>query len=219
MPFSLGIGEMVLVFLVVLLLTGGTRLPRIVAKLGEGVRQFRGSMREVGNELRTGTIEDLKSQLRADPPDPSWPEAPAARQHYGGAVRTVLARARTEAVRLQHPSVRTEHLLLALTLEPDGVTELVLLSFGVHLDQVRWRLKESLVLGAAPVDADIPYTGGAKRAIRSALEEAEALGHRRVDPVHLLLALLGERDGAGETLASLGVTLDGARLQADRELG
>jgi Sec-independent protein translocase protein TatA len=211
MPFGFGIGEMVLVSLVVLLLTGGSRLPRIAAKLVEAFGQLRRTMSDVGAQLRAET----EAQVRAS----------AARlignepQHYGAAVRTVLARAGTEAVRLQHPSVGTEHLLLALTLEPDRATEGVLLAFGVRLEQVAWRLKESLLLGHAPVVADVPYNGGAKRAIRAALEEAEALRHRRVDPVHVLLALAGGGDPAGETLRSLGVELERARVETARALG
>ena len=213
MPFSFGMGEMILVFLVVLLLTGGSRLPRIAGKLGEGLRQLKGTMSEVEAELRAPPrAEELAA-------DPAAHVASRAQEHYGTAVRPTLARAQTEAVRQQHPSVRPEHLLLALTLEPDRATELVLLSFGVRLDQVAWRLKESLLFGDAPVDADVPYTAAAKRVIRAALSEAQALDHRRVDPVHLLLALAAGGGAAAETLRSLGVDLERARIQTARELG
>ena len=213
MPFGVGIGEMLLMFLVVLLLTGGSRLPRIAAKLGKGLRQFKGTMSEVEAELRAAPrTDELAAESAAH-------VASRSQDHYGTAVRTTLARAQTEAVRMQHPSVRPEHLLLALTLEPDRATELVLLNFGARLDQVAWRLKESLLFGDAPVDADVPYTTAAKRVIHAALAEAQALDHRRVDPVHLLLALTASGGAAGETLRSLGVDLERARVETARELG
>jgi ATP-dependent Clp protease ATP-binding subunit ClpC len=185
MPFNVGVGEMVLVFLIVLLLTGARRLPEIGAGLGREVARFKAAY---------GATE------------------------YGEAVRTLLARARTEAVRLQHQQVGTEHVMLALTLEPDSATELVLRSFGVPLEQLRWRLKESLVVGASQVDADVPYGGPARRVIELAMSEAKGLGHQRVDPVHVLLALLQHPDQAGQALASLGLSLERARAEARRAL-
>ena len=79
MPFGFGMGEMVLVFLVVLLMTGGSRLPRIAAKLGKALRQFKGSMAEVEADLRAESVAALTEH-----------SAPQARQHYGSAVRTVF---------------------------------------------------------------------------------------------------------------------------------
>jgi Sec-independent protein translocase protein TatA len=211
MPFGFGIGEIVLVSLVVLLATGGSRLPRVAAKLAEAFGQLRRTFTDAGAQLRAETAAEVRaSAARLIASEP---------QHYGAEVRTVLARAGTEAVRLQHPSVGPEHILLALTLEPDRATERVLQAFGVRLEQVAWRLKESLLLGHTPVVADVPYNGGAKRAIRAALEEAEALRHRRVDPVHVLLALAGGGDPAGDALRSLGVELERARGETARVLG
>jgi ATP-dependent Clp protease ATP-binding subunit ClpC len=141
-----------------------------------------------------------------------------AEMRYGSAVRTFLALARTEAVRLQHRHVGPEHLLMALTLEPDRATEQVLGSFGVSPDQLRWRLKESLVHGSSPVDADVPYGGAARSIVELAMTEAKDLGHERVDPVHVLLAMLRRDDETTGALRSLGVSLEQARAEAIRAL-
>jgi sec-independent protein translocase protein TatA len=206
MPFNIGMGEMILIFLIVLLLTGGRRLPEIGARLGHGIRQFKGSMAEVDRVREALSPSAALTALL----EPSAPK----QLHYGVAVRTMLARSCTEAVRLQHPWVRPDHLLMALTLEPDRATLRVLETLHVRLDDVQWRLKEALVLGDEPVDADVPYGAAAQRVISVAMTEAERLGHRRVDPVHVLLGLLAENDAAAEVLRSLGVTLWPARAAA-----
>ena len=70
MPFNIGMGEMILIFLVVLLLFGAKRLPEIGSSLGKGIREFKGSMREVEKELKQ---EDIRNARYTPPPREAEP--------------------------------------------------------------------------------------------------------------------------------------------------
>jgi sec-independent protein translocase protein TatA len=75
MPFNIGMGEMILIFLVVLLLFGAKRLPEIGSSLGKGIREFKGSMREVEKSIKQDEIQ----QARYTPPPRDAAEAPPRR--------------------------------------------------------------------------------------------------------------------------------------------
>jgi ATP-dependent Clp protease ATP-binding subunit ClpC len=136
-------------------------------------------------------------------------------------VRKVLAMAREEAIRLQHDYVGTEHILLGLIREGEGVAAAVLTNLSVDLEQVQERIEESVRRGKATIAlGELPYTSRAKKVLEFAMAEARELNHSYVGTEHLLLGLLREEKGiAAEVLNQLGVTLEEARRQTLKLLG
>lgn len=136
-------------------------------------------------------------------------------------VRKVLAMAREEAIRLQHDYVGTEHILLGLIREGEGVAAAVLQNLSVDLEQIHERVEESVRKGKATIAlGELPYTSRAKKVLEFAMAEARDFNHSYVGTEHLLLGLLREEKGiAAQVLNSLGVTLDEARGETLKVLG
>jgi ATP-dependent Clp protease ATP-binding subunit ClpC len=136
-------------------------------------------------------------------------------------VRKVLAMAREEAIRLQHDYVGTEHILLGLIREGEGVAAAVLMNLSVDLEQIHERIEESVRKGKATIAlGELPYTSRAKKVLEYAMAEARELNHSYVGTEHLLLGLLREEKGiAAQVLNSLGVTLEDARAETLKILG
>jgi ATP-dependent Clp protease ATP-binding subunit ClpC len=136
-------------------------------------------------------------------------------------VRKVLAMAREEAIRLQHDYVGTEHILLGLIREGEGVAAAVLMNLNVDLEQIHERIEESVRKGKATIAlGELPYTSRAKKVLEYAMAEARELNHSYVGTEHLLLGLLREEKGiAAQVLNSLGVSLEDARAETLKLLG
>jgi ATP-dependent Clp protease ATP-binding subunit ClpC len=136
-------------------------------------------------------------------------------------VRKVLAMAREEAIRLQHDYVGTEHILLGLIREGEGVAAAVLNNLAVDLEQVQEKVEESVRRGKATIAlGELPYTSRAKKVLEFAMAEARELNHSYVGTEHLLLGLLREEKGiAAEVLGQLGVGLEDARRETLKLLG
>jgi ATP-dependent Clp protease ATP-binding subunit ClpC len=137
-------------------------------------------------------------------------------------VRTVLAMAREEAARLHHGYVGTEHILLGLIREGEGVAATVLQNLDVDLDGLRDHVEGIVKAGRSAIHSgyELPYTSRAKKVLELAMTERRDLGHSYVGTEHLLLGLLAEEKGiAAQTLNAAGVTLDEARAETLRILG
>lgn len=137
-------------------------------------------------------------------------------------VRKVLQIAREEAARLGHEYVGTEHILLALLREGQGVASAVLTNLVVDFEEIRDKIEATVEKGPARPDArpDLPYTSRAKRILEFAMQEARELNHEYVGTEHLLLGVLREAKGIGAVvLGDAGVTLAGARTETLRLLG
>ena len=103
-------------------------------------------------------------------------------------VRKVLSMARQEAIRLQHDYVGTEHILLGLIREGEGVAAHVLGNLSVDLDRIHERVEESVRKGKATIAlGELPYTSPAKKVLEFAMSEAHELNHSYVGTEHLLL--------------------------------
>ncbi len=137
-------------------------------------------------------------------------------------VRKVLAMAREEAARLHHEYVGTEHILLGLIREGEGVAAAVLQSLNVDLDEIQQKIEDTVKKGKAAqaTGPDLPYTSRAKKVLELAMSEARELNHSYVGTEHLLLGLLREEKGiAAQVLTESGVNLDAARAETLRLLG
>ncbi|HEX6052966.1 MAG TPA: Clp protease N-terminal domain-containing protein, partial [Gemmatimonadaceae bacterium] len=137
-------------------------------------------------------------------------------------VRRVLARAREEAGRLRHEYVGTEHILLGLTGESEGITATVLHNMGADRLAMRDKIEEIVRPGTEDRNPgpDLPYTSRAKKVLELAMGEARILHHSYVGTEHLLLGLLAEQKGiAAQVMVESGVTLEKARAETLRLLG
>jgi ATP-dependent Clp protease ATP-binding subunit ClpC len=137
-------------------------------------------------------------------------------------VRKVLAMAREEAARLHHEYVGTEHILLGLIREGEGVAAAVLQNLSVDLEEVQAKIEETVKKGKAAqaTGPDLPYTSRAKKVLELAMGEARELNHSYVGTEHLLLGLLREEKGiAAQVLTDAGVNLEAARAETLRLLG
>jgi ATP-dependent Clp protease ATP-binding subunit ClpA len=126
--------------------------------------------------------------------------------------RHVVVLAQDESRRLNHNYIGTEHLLLGLLAERDGIAGQALDSVGVTLDQVRVRVEAAVGPGKKPPKGHIPFTPRAKKVLELGLREALSLRHDYIGTEHLLLGLIREREGLGsKVLSQLGV--DGLALR------
>ena len=128
--------------------------------------------------------------------------------------RKVLTLAQDEAQRFNHNYIGTEHLLLGLVREGEGVAARVLENMNVELSKVRTAVEFIIGRGDRPVVGEVGLTPRAKRVIELAIDEARRLGHNYIGTEHLLLGLVREGEGiAAGVLESLGVNLDKVRHQ------
>ncbi|WP_058305757.1 ATP-dependent protease ATP-binding subunit ClpC [Gracilibacillus massiliensis] len=131
----------------------------------------------------------------------------------------VLALSQEEAVRLGHNNIGTEHILLGLVSEGDGIAAKALQAIGLGADKIREEV-ESLIGKGNQVSQTIHYTPRAKKVIELSMDEARKLGHSYVGTEHILLGLIREGEGvAARVLNNLGVSLNKARQQVLQLLG
>ena len=137
-------------------------------------------------------------------------------------VRKVLAMARTEAVRLHHEYVGTEHILLGVIREGEGVAATMLQNLNVDLDELERVVEQTVKKGNLnqATGPDLPYTSRAKKVLELAMAAAAEVNHSYVGTEHLLLGLLREQKGiAAQVLGDAGVTVESARNEMLRILG
>ncbi len=135
--------------------------------------------------------------------------------------RKVLVLAKEESRRFNHDYIGTEHILLGLIREGEGVACAVLQNIGMDLGRLRAEIEKLMSPGStASVLGDIPFTPRAKKALELATEEARGLGHNYIGTEHILLGLLREEEGiASQVLFSLGVDIKKAKNEIAALLG
>lgn len=131
----------------------------------------------------------------------------------------VLAHAQEEAIRLNHNNIGTEHLLLGLVKEPDGIAAKVLAAYNITEEKVVSEV-EQLIGHGTDMGGTIQYTPRAKKVIELSLDEARKLNHNFVGTEHILLGLIRENEGvAARVLANLDLNITKARSQVVKLLG
>jgi len=135
--------------------------------------------------------------------------------------RKVLVLAKEEARRFNHDYIGTEHILLGLLREGEGVACAVLQNLGIDLNRLRKELERLISPGSiATIGGDLPFTPRAKKALELAAEEARNLGHNYIGTEHILLGLLREEEGlAAQVLYGMGVDLEKVREEIASLLG
>ncbi len=136
-------------------------------------------------------------------------------------VRKVLAMAREEAIRLKHDYVGTEHILLGLIREGEGVAAAVLANLSADLEELKRLVEGNIRTGKSSSSiGELPYTTQAKNVLEHAMAETEELNHTYVGTEHLLLGLLRQEKGlAAKALGEAGIGLDNARAETLKLLG
>jgi ATP-dependent Clp protease ATP-binding subunit ClpA len=169
-----------------------------------------------------GRTRLLSARLETPPLPERAAHVSAGGYNFTERMRKVLGFSREEAVWLGHEYVGTEHLLLGLIRDGEGVAATVLLNLSVELDEIHQKLMEAVKRGrsARTIAPDLPYTSRAKQVLELAMGEARELNHSYVGTEHLLLGLLREQKGiAAQVLIDAGVNLEAARAETFRILG
>jgi len=133
----------------------------------------------------------------------------------------VIVLAQEEARRLNFNYVGTEHLLLGLVREGEGIAARALESLGIDLERVRGEVEKVIGHGSAPPHGEVSYTPRAKKVVMElAFEEARHLGHNYIGTEHLLLGLIREGEGvAARVLENIGIDLERVRKTVAQLLG
>ena len=141
-------------------------------------------------------------------------------QRFTERARRVILLGQEEAGKMNSGHVGTEHLLLGLVRENEGVAAQVLTKMGVSLGKVRTEIEGEVQPGNDPTSGEPKLTPKAKRVLELAADEARRMRHNYIGTEHLLLALLREKDGLAATvLRRLGLNLEKARAQVMEYLG
>lgn len=143
-------------------------------------------------------------------------------ERFTDRARRVVVLAQEEARTLNHNSIGTEHLLLGLIREGEGVAVAVLRDGGADVGEIRDAIMEIIGQGSAPPDehAHIPFTPRAKKVLELSLREALQLGHHHIGTEHILLGLIHEGEGvAAQVLLARGLDLKSLRQRVAHHLG
>src|SRR5579872_752569 len=135
-------------------------------------------------------------------------------ERFTDQARRVVDLAQEEAKRLNHGYIGTEHILLGLIHEGEGVAAKALELLGISLDAVREQVEEIIGQGQQAPSGHIPFTPRAKKVLELSLRESQKLGHNYIGTEHILLGLIREGDGvAAQVLVRLGADLNRVRQQ------
>lgn len=135
-------------------------------------------------------------------------------ERFTDGARNAVVLARMEALVLRHPYIGTEHLLLGLTLEQEGLAARILASLGITAERVREQVVRIVTTPNQVSSEQIPFTPHAKRVLELALREGLRFGTNQIATEHILLALLGDGDGgAVGILVALEVEAETIRAQ------
>jgi ATP-dependent Clp protease ATP-binding subunit ClpC len=135
-------------------------------------------------------------------------------ERFTDRARRVVVLAQEEARVLNHNYIGTEHILLGLLREGEGVAAKALESLGLHLEAVRQQVEQIIGKGQQVPAGHIPFTPRAKKVLELSLREALQLGHDYIGTEHILLGLLSEGEGvAAQVLVRLGADLKRVRQQ------
>ncbi len=135
-------------------------------------------------------------------------------ERFTDRARKVVVLAQEEARRLDHNYIGTEHILLGLIREGNGVAARTLESLEISLDAVRQQVEEIIGQGQQAPSGHIPFTPRAKKVLELSLRESQQLGHTYIGTEHILLGLIREGDGvAAQVLVKLGADLNRVRQQ------
>src|SRR5687767_15694904 len=141
-------------------------------------------------------------------------------ERFTDRARRVVVLAQEEARLLNHNFIGTEHILLGLIHEGEGVAAKALESLGISLEAVREKVEETIGPAGSSTSGSPPFTPRAKKVLELSLREALQLGHNYIGTEHMLLGLVREGEGvAAQVLKRLGIDFDATRAEVAKLLG
>ena len=174
----------------------------LIGHFVDQARRSGASWTEIGRSMG---VTKQAAQKRFVPKGPDGPGDLDPSQGFGrftDRARAVVVHSQEEARAAGGTEIRTEHLVLGLTAEPEALAGRVIVAQGVALDTLRDRAKAALPAPVEQVPALIPFDAAAKKTLELTFRQALRLGHNYVGTEHLLLALLEQEDGTGVLSAS-----------------
>jgi ATP-dependent Clp protease ATP-binding subunit ClpA len=194
-----------------LLVEGEGIAAHVLQDLGATLEKVRS---EIDQLLRSGGVTESKS---VEPGRPITTRAKYPIDRFTSAAKNVLTLAQEEAERAHHSYIGTEHLLLGLLRQKEGLAAAALANLGVESNFVRGTLMSAIGRNERIVVQSIIPTSRVKQVIELSFEEARKMGNNYVGTEHLLLGLLVEGEGlAAHVLQDLGATLEKVRSEIDR---
>jgi ATP-dependent Clp protease ATP-binding subunit ClpC len=140
-------------------------------------------------------------------------------ERFTDRARRVVVLAQEEARLLDHSYIGTEHILLGIVREGEGIAATALDALGISLETVRQQTEEIIGRGQSASPERVPFTPRAKKVLELALRESLQMGHTYIGTEHILLGLIREGDGvAAQVLTRLGADLSRVRQQVIRLL-
>jgi ATP-dependent Clp protease ATP-binding subunit ClpC len=140
-------------------------------------------------------------------------------EKFTGAARQVVVLSQEEARQLDHQYIGTEHILLGLLREGQGVAARALQPFGITLDGIREQVVEIIGRGEPAQGEHVPFTPRSKAVLELSLRESQTLGHDHIGTEHILLGLIREGQGvAAQVMVKLGADPDRVRIEVLRLL-
>jgi ATP-dependent Clp protease ATP-binding subunit ClpA len=200
----------------------------ILVRLGCDLNEIRRQVFQARSSDSTQAERETPHQLSSTGPDPEATEhaqsagqvegsrsgGPSMFARFTDRARRVVVLAQEEARLLNHTYIGTEHILLGLIHEGEGVAAKALESLGISLEAVRRQVEEIIGQGQQAPSGHIPFTPRAKKVLELSLREALQLGHNYIGTEHILLGLIREGEGvATQVLVRLGADLNRARQQ------
>jgi Clp amino terminal domain, pathogenicity island component len=176
----------------------------LIGHFVDQARRSGASWTEIGKRMGVTKQAAQKRFVPKDPEHPSQMDPNEGFNRFTPRARNVVMAAHNEAHSTRHDRVRSEHLVLGLLAEPDGLAAKAIVAQGVALDDVRRAAIDALPSAAEEVPDLIPYDGTAKKALELTFRQALRLGHNYIGTEHILLALLEQEAGAG-VLTGLGI--------------
>ena len=144
---------------------------------------------------------------------------PSRFEKFSERARKVLAIAQEEAQRFNHSYIGTEHILLGLSREPEGIASRVLEVLGIDGKRIRTAVEFIVSQDDSPKREDVGLTDRAKKVIELAVDEARKLNHHYIGTEHILIGILREGDGvAAGVLENLGASLEDVRIESEKIL-
>jgi hypothetical protein len=135
-------------------------------------------------------------------------------ERFTDQARRVVVQAQEEARTLGHNYIGTEHILLGLLIEREGLAAQALSTLGISLDTAREQVVEIAGAGTGQMSGHVPFTPRTKKVLELSLREAQRLGHDHIGTEHILLGLVREGDGVGaQILERQGASLDRVQEQ------
>ncbi|MFI9627807.1 Clp protease N-terminal domain-containing protein [Streptomyces sp. NPDC052042] len=188
----------------------------LIGHFVDQARRSGASWTEIGKSMGVTRQAAQKRFVAKDPGEPSDLDPNQGFGRFTTRAKNVVMAAQNEARAAGNDQVRTEHLVLGLLSEPEGLGVAFLKAQGITLETVRRAATEALPAAADAVPDLIPYDPGARKALELTFREALRMGHNYVGTEHVLLALLEQEDGTG-VLSGLGIdksTADAAVAEA-----